>query len=70
MGKLVSPVPAEAHLLYKGMCESGKCEKVVGPTTLLNLLGIRLDMEAMDLNRPGQKVNQLQVLLEEWSVKT
>lgn len=69
VGKLVSPVPAEAHLLCEGMCESGKCEKVVGPTTLLNLLGIMLDTEAMELHRPGEKVNQLQVLLEEWSVK-
>ena len=40
VGELVSPVPAEPHLLCEGMCGSGKCEKVMGPTMLLFLLGI------------------------------
>ena len=46
-----------------------KREKVVGPTTSLDFLGIVLDTEAMELRLPDEKVTQLKGLLEEWLVK-
>ena len=46
-----------------------KREKVVGPTTSLDFLGIVLDTEAMELHLPDEKVTQLKGLLEEWLVK-
>lgn len=46
-----------------------KDDKVVGPTTSLDFLGIILDTVAMELCLPQDKVAQLELLLEQWASK-
>jgi hypothetical protein len=44
-----------------------KDDKVVGPTTSLDFLGIILDTSAMELRLPDDKVAQLETLLDQWA---
>ena len=43
--------------------------KSVGPTTCLTFLGIEIDMLAMELRLPRDKLNRLKDLLAEWQFK-
>lgn len=44
-----------------------KDDKVVGPTTTLDFLGIILDTSAMEVRLPDDKVAQLETLLDQWA---
>ena len=46
-----------------------KWEKMAGPCTLIEFLGILLDTIKMELRLPEEKVQQLVELLDEWSRK-
>jgi len=44
-------------------------EKVEGPATSLSSLGITLDMVNMEARLPPEKLQRLQLLVEEWLEK-
>lgn len=46
-----------------------KEDKVVGPTTTLEFLGITIDTDRMEVRLPLDKVIQLEPLLSQWAVK-
>jgi hypothetical protein len=44
-------------------------EKVFGPTTVLDFLGILINMDSMELRLPREKLVQLKALIQAWQGK-